>query len=421
MYLMTCYFVSRGFFSAPHPLALEIPAGFGVELPRLAELPQLEEHFLRRARQALVDSLSFSDRLMDFLRGSVLVTLYLYLRGRYLEGYHIHCGAARLALSCGLHRIESHVFDEITRGRAPLAGGPSIMLLKPPANQIDLAERITTFWMIYLCDKMSSVCAGFIGALPDEGSAIDAIRTVFPRRIEEYEEGIVTGIYNTSLTELFNATAPPAGNPLPDIPWTVTLKGLSLLDRATRLGATFRLDPTHENILAIRKLESAATTFRSTLPPFTYFVTPTSSALSMSYHDLGMFIGHTSSLGALLEIHQTLVDVGENEYEARLECAVDVAKLARVAKDGGLVNSCLISAGYCWSLAARVLVQHIESNYGTEPYAVDYESHLADVVTALELLSLTFPALLHQFGQVQMALGRVRGLGSTFSVETAEF
>lgn len=65
----------------------------------------------------------------------------------------------------------------------------------------------------------------------------------------------------------------------------------------------------------------------------------------MSYHDLGMFIGHTSSLGALLEVHQTLVDVGEQEYEARLECAVDVAKLARVAKDGGLVNGCLISAG----------------------------------------------------------------------------
>ncbi|KAG9032381.1 hypothetical protein FS837_002745 [Tulasnella sp. UAMH 9824] len=346
MYLMTCYFISRGFSSASHPLALEIPSGFGVGLPQLAELPQLEEHFLRRARQSLVDSLSFSDRLMDFLRGSVLVTLYLYLRGRYLEGYHIHCGAARLALSCGLHRIESHVFEEYLRGSVPLTGGTSIMLLKAPKNQVDLAERITTFWMIYLCDKMSSVCAGFVGALPDEGSAIDAIRTVFPRPIEEYEAGTVTGIYNTSLTELLNGASPPGRNALPDIPWTVTLKGLSLLDRATRLGATFRLDPTNENILAVRNLESATAKFRSTLPPFTYFVAPTSSALSMSYHDLGMFIGHTSSLGALLEVHQTLVDVGEHEYDARLECAVDVANLARVAKDGGLVNGCLISAGY---------------------------------------------------------------------------
>lgn len=132
----------------------------------------------------------------------------------------------------------------------------------------------------------------------------------------------------------------------------------------------------------------------------------------MSYYDLGMFIGHTSLLGALLEIHQTLINVDENEYDARLGCAVDMAKLARVAKDGGLVNSCLISAGvrcsaaqwmdtpnhesnlqYCWSLAARVLVQHIESNCGVEPYAIDYESHLADVVSALEMLSCTFPAL----------------------------
>lgn len=86
MYLMACYFVSRGSLSSPHPLALEVSTDPGVELPQLAELPHLEEHFLRRARNALVDSLSFSDRLMDFLRGSILVTQYLYLRGRFLEG-----------------------------------------------------------------------------------------------------------------------------------------------------------------------------------------------------------------------------------------------------------------------------------------------------------------------------------------------
>ncbi|KAG9000062.1 hypothetical protein FRB90_011879 [Tulasnella sp. 427] len=287
--------------------------------------------------------------------------------------YHVHCGAARLALSCGLHRLESQVLRDDSSGRLPSTGPPGVVLLNPPQNQIELADRITTFWMIYLCDKMASVCAGFVGALPDEGSTVDAIRTVFPRRIAEYEADAVTESYNGTLHDLFNATAVPAPELLPDLPWTATLKGLSLLDRATRLGATLQLEPTEETVLAIRRLEFATLGQRSTLPAFDSFVTPTSSALSMSYHDLGMFIGHTSSLGALLEIYQTLVDIDENAYVARLKCAVDIAKLARVAKDGGLVNGCLISAGYCWSLAARVLVQHIESNYATEPYTINYE------------------------------------------------
>lgn len=65
MYLMACYFTS----SNPEQ-----------------SLEKHEAHFLERSRHALEDSLAYSDRLMDFLQGSVLVTAYLFLRGRFLEG-----------------------------------------------------------------------------------------------------------------------------------------------------------------------------------------------------------------------------------------------------------------------------------------------------------------------------------------------
>ena len=65
MYLLACYFSSHWRSSK--------------------SLGHLEEHFLSRARHALTESLAFSDRLQDFMQGSILVSKYLLLRGRYLE------------------------------------------------------------------------------------------------------------------------------------------------------------------------------------------------------------------------------------------------------------------------------------------------------------------------------------------------
>lgn len=399
MYLMACYFVSRGSLSSPHPLALEVSTDPGVELPQLAELPHLEEHFLRRARNALVDSLSFSDRLMDFLRGSILVTQYLYLRGRFLEGYHIHAGAAHLTLSCGLHRLSSQVFSADSAPGVQFAGLGAV-LLPPPTNQLEVAERITTFWMIYFCDKMSSICAGFFGALPGEGDGVDAITTVFPRRFEEHESGVATEAYNDTLGDLFAGVVPTIGDRLPDLPWTVALKGVSLLVRATRIGLNYRLRPTSEAVNTTQALKIAIDNFRSTLAPYqspSHLGAPVSA---IPCTDAATLLGHTAALGALMEVHHTLFEATDldEDYDMRLARAVEVAELASGVKEGGLVNGTLICAGYCWALASRILVRHIESNDGAEPYAVDYESHLANLVTALEMLSITFPALRESLG-----------------------
>lgn len=68
VYLMACYFTSI----EPAPLS--------------GSLRKLEAYFLARAQTSLAESLALSDRLMDFVRGSILVTAYLFLRGRFLEG-----------------------------------------------------------------------------------------------------------------------------------------------------------------------------------------------------------------------------------------------------------------------------------------------------------------------------------------------
>lgn len=189
----------------PHPAFIDavhlLGCYFSSNLPPSHSFAYCEDYFLAKARQGMTDSLSMSDRLMDFLRASILVTYFLFNRGRMLEGYapapsfpsdatdipadryHVHCGAARFALSCGLHRITSPVF----RPDVPLPPTQNAVLLPPPASQIDLGERIMTFWMIYVADKMFSIHAGFASALPSEYDQREAIETCFPRDMEDFE------------------------------------------------------------------------------------------------------------------------------------------------------------------------------------------------------------------------------------------
>lgn len=188
IYLMACFFTSRSNCGADQSLA------------------QYEAHFLDRARRALDEALSYSEGLMDFLKGSVLVTTYLFLRGRFLEGcvsrnssfytrlddwpglfplqihsrYHANCGVATFALSCGLHRIPSSAFHP---GMTPSSSPSEPRLLQPPFSQIELGERILVFWNIFTWDKISSVVTGFLSVMPGD----DKIDTPFPHTLAEYE------------------------------------------------------------------------------------------------------------------------------------------------------------------------------------------------------------------------------------------
>ncbi|KAG8928864.1 hypothetical protein FRC01_005258 [Tulasnella sp. 417] len=285
----------------------------------------------------------------------------------------------------------------------------NIVLLQPPANVVELAERISTFWMIYMCDKLSSVVAGFVCALPSESDAVDAVETVFPRMMDEYELGTVSDVGSSNLLLLFDHV-PPTITPQRDSCWTVIIKGFGILERAIKLSAAYRARPTSNSAVALRQLELAANRFLSTLRPVAYFISGDVSTENMNSEDMAIFMAHHTVLGALMEIHQTLVDVDEKAYEARLCCAKSMAELTAAVTEGGLVYGCLIGVGFCWCLGAEVLIQHIESNDDKEVFVENYEAHLANIVSALEKLSLTFPMLVHQFKQVQEALGRIGGL-----------
>ncbi|KAG8951600.1 hypothetical protein FRC04_005887 [Tulasnella sp. 424] len=395
IYLMACYFTSLD----------------------LAPSPYLGEHeglFLGRAQKALTESLAMSDRLMDFVRGSSLVTIYFLMRGRYLEGYHVHCGTARFALSCGLHRINSNELSEIGDDHSASNIG---YLLSPPETEVELGDRLNAFWQIYWCDKLLSTLMGFVAALPGQAEQPDGVSSVFPRDIGYYM-GNHRSSRSDTIPDLLMARSTPnvTTQQHKDSSFAMVLKALTLLEQANRLGHIHRSKPSDSNIASLKELHMATDRFAATIPVVS---APAEDAEESSASDpvsIAVLMARTITLGALLEMNNTTAARDAQAYNARLTSAGYIASLVFYFGPENYGNADL-ATGYCWCLAAQVLLEHMHKVRAqllgpTDPRSstsmevseqssmealtdslTECESQLTRLLAALEKLSTVFPTL----------------------------
>src|SRR5258708_38964506 len=126
-----------------------------------------EEKFFQRTQMLLPRILTEeSPSLLEYVQAGALTALYFYGKGRMLEGYQQTCSAGRIAMLCGLHKIESPVWRDV-RERAATFGKHvqgwktnvrfAPFLLDPPRDPIELGERIHAFWSCWIID--ASGCA----------------------------------------------------------------------------------------------------------------------------------------------------------------------------------------------------------------------------------------------------------------------
>ncbi|KIO25763.1 hypothetical protein M407DRAFT_24920 [Tulasnella calospora MUT 4182] len=306
IYLMACYFTSLDLGPFPY-------------------LGDHEELFLGRAQGSLTESLAMSDRLMDFVRGSSLVTIYLLMRGRYLEGYHVHCGTARFALSCGLHRINSNELQEAQDDHSTSNIG---YLLSPPETEVELGDRLNAFWQIYWCDKLLSTLMGFVAALPGQAESPDGIASVFPREIEYYEDNLRTSGNDTILDLLSpQSIATVSTNQQTDSSFAMVLKALTLLEQANRLGHMHRSKPSESNIAALKELHVATDRFAATIPAVTAPDEIVEESSASDPTSIAVLMARTITLGALLAMNNTTATTDAQAYNARLTSAGYIASL----------------------------------------------------------------------------------------------
>ena len=186
----------------PPPLRL-FPQSFTPPMPRatvddtwvLDHVRGMSENFLERARVELDHGIRNVDRMYDLVRASVGIARHLISLGRFIEGYTMPM--ARLLVACGLHRQTGNI--------VPPDGGPLELptdmpkpfaspyhhrhsnsdtanersgqypvlrmrpvVLPPPRDEIESAERVMTFWAVKYEEWEMSVGWGWSVSLADD-------------------------------------------------------------------------------------------------------------------------------------------------------------------------------------------------------------------------------------------------------------
>jgi hypothetical protein len=151
-----------------------------------------EPKFLQNALSGISSALQHNDRLMQIVQASCLIAVYFFSRGRVLEGYYHSSTAARLAVSLGLHQIKPEDWYQLQLDvSSSPATQPAFISFKPslqlaaPRDTVEYAERVATFWQVFLVDRAWSVASGLPAALPDDDSPRGLIETTWPKAITD--------------------------------------------------------------------------------------------------------------------------------------------------------------------------------------------------------------------------------------------
>jgi hypothetical protein len=146
---------------------------------------------LERARTELDKGIRNVDRPYDLARAAIGIARYLYSLGRFIEGWNIP--VARLLISCGLHRMTGNIVPPDSSSTVDFMPNPyppphfymhshsqstqaspypvlrmRPVILPPPRDEIEMAERNLTFWFAKAQDWEAGVGWGWTPAMADE-------------------------------------------------------------------------------------------------------------------------------------------------------------------------------------------------------------------------------------------------------------
>ncbi|KAF8310879.1 hypothetical protein DL93DRAFT_2230036 [Clavulina sp. PMI_390] len=117
-------------------------------------LTPFKPHFLRRTRHFLEHSLTFADRITDFLWASIILAVFFARERRLVECLAAVEGLGRMALACGLdfpgHSVERY-------------GSPYTInyLLPPPKDDAETDDRIRLIYSIYVGGQAYTLIYGY--------------------------------------------------------------------------------------------------------------------------------------------------------------------------------------------------------------------------------------------------------------------
>ncbi|RXK35338.1 hypothetical protein M231_07410 [Tremella mesenterica] len=238
----------------PHPALMYAMFLVGAGSSTQPSLRRLESTFLEIAEQQIKSGVRTHDRIIDVIRGMVIVVNFYYIKEEYNLGYSMVCQAARLAIAAGLHRIPSSVWQPKPKVNliASYTLREGLYAVSPADDIMTHASRILTFWIVYVLDACSAIAYQY-----DPVFNINDVTTPLPRPYDHYTLGLVSIQDDVPISSIL-ADPPTPGRP-DDNYHLIRLKAMTFQLEAARLR---RVKPEvfNEAIMSqARGLESRAT------------------------------------------------------------------------------------------------------------------------------------------------------------------
>jgi len=274
-------------------------------------------------------------------------------------------------------------------------------MLDPPKDQIEVGERILAFWHVFLLDRCGSIMTNLPAALPDECDSFSQIETVWPRTLEEYEQGQVYEADYGTVRFLYQPDPPTAAG-RSDTIFTLRLKASALFERASRLGARYSNNMS-ENLWGLfHSVDVAISRFSSTLPYVRNSGTMgeiTPSSPSAAVNAQLVFI-HTLALSATMRLHYIAAMDDSISYGKRLQAAEATVVVASelVGSDVDFAEFDML-LGHCWKSACDVL-NFERSRLTTEAEIAAIDAKIDVVIMQMRALEAVFPLTGFQITEV---------------------
>ncbi|KDQ06237.1 hypothetical protein BOTBODRAFT_262731 [Botryobasidium botryosum FD-172 SS1] len=342
--------------------------------PRLF-LADQEPTFLTLTRQHLKSALDHTDRLIDFMIASCLLSWYLLARGRLMESKQTILSAARFAVGCGLHKISTRVRG--TEGEDGASG-----LLGATTDGIDLGERTYVFWMVFSTDRFISMVTQTPSAFSD-----GEIETVWPVPLLYYlTQEAVSYLPRTTVTSLFARDSGATSVHLDSI-FAMTLKSTTLLHRATRFVLDFQSDQPSDIWDEFDIIETAVASFIDSVPAlenasdFIKQRSPESTKLLLAYLKTQ---AHTASA-----VLWNVTPDRDTSHGKCLSACRQVTEVIHELREGNLTWMVPILA---WTTTVKVLNDEIAklragSDANTAPALEEMEGHRLALIQAIRGLT----------------------------------
>ncbi|KAH8116650.1 hypothetical protein DFH11DRAFT_1542643 [Phellopilus nigrolimitatus] len=176
---LTCAQAAPHPFPSPHQPPFEFGFGFDFGGGGAMDMGAREETETETVRPATA--------ALDAIQASVLLARYFFATARLHEASYHASAAADLAVQCGLHQLgaPSSPYDfEFGVGGSASA---SALRLAPPADAVELGERIGVFWEVYVLDRLLAVALRRPPCIADDDCVETRVDTPWPEDVEEYE------------------------------------------------------------------------------------------------------------------------------------------------------------------------------------------------------------------------------------------